>query len=459
MPATEAISRRSFLAGLISLAATGRIERGFPTPPEVLDYFREKKLTPRFSWLDVWGEEHAHAFTVAGVLEERTLAEFRAGIDQALANGTGFDTFKAEMQRRLKPVGWWGPRSVADPERGMAKTVDFTRPKRLQTTFWSNVRAARAAGQWDRMQRTKRALPYILYVRTTAGDPRPEHLRWAGIILPVDHPFWRTHFPPNGWGCRCAVRQLSAAQAARLLGRAPEDGGVIYRDTPPAERMRTFINKRTGVRTQVPDGIDPGWHTNPGVGRSKTLGRILQEQLDDTPAQLARRRLEKYIADDGFVSFVDTALARGAERASLKAALDAAKLDRGQVDIVAPWARAAVPLATVEAGLARDIGVKLPTVTITDAALAHNPGHPYPAPVWRLVQAALDGGEIWRRRSDGRLLAMIEVETGKEKPDHYMMWLDIGPGGRLEVATMYKNGRGRGAGNVRNILEGCDRVR
>ncbi|MFD2033081.1 phage minor head protein [Ancylobacter dichloromethanicus] len=244
MSATEAVARVNLIAGLISLAAGGRIERGFPTPPEVLDYFRDKKLAPRFSWLDVWGEEHAHAFTVAGVLEERTLAEFRAGIDQALANGTGFDKFKADMEKRLKPIGWWGPRGVADPEGGKAKTVDFTRPKRLQTTFWSNVRAARAAGQWDRIQRTKRALPYILYVRTTAGDPRPEHLRWAGIILPVDHPFWRTHFPrtagaanarcarsppPRRRACSAARRRMAASSIATrhpMSGCAPSSTGV-----------------------------------------------------------------------------------------------------------------------------------------------------------------------------------------------------------------------------------------
>ncbi|CAA0101236.1 Uncharacterised protein [Starkeya nomas] len=454
MSTTEYISRRAFLAGLAFLATGARVERGFPTPPEVLDYFRDKKLAPRFSWLDVWGEEHAHAFTVAGVLEDKVLAEFRAGIDQALKDGTGFDKFKADMERRLKPVGWWGPRKVIDPEGTKMKTVDFTRPRRLETTFWSNVRAARAAGQWDRIQRTKRALPFLLYVRTTAGDPRQEHLRWAGIILPVDHPFWRTHFPPNGWGCKCAVRQITAAQAERLLGRPPEDGGIIYRDTPPAERMRTFVNKRTGVRTQVPDGIDPGWHTNPGVGRSRTLVRILQDQLDATPADMARPRIQKIIADDGFLSHVLSARRLGIERAAVKKALKDAGRDAAAVDLSHPWPRTAWPVATINDGLARDIGAKLRTVTASDAAMAHNPTHPLPAAMWRLVQLMLDGSDIWRRRSDGRLLAMIEVD-GK----FYMSWIDLGAGGHLEVATLYPSSRGRNTGYVRNILEGCDRVR
>lgn len=449
MSATEAVARRSFLAGLISLAAGGRIERGFPTPPEVLDYFRDKKLTPRFSWLDVWGEEHAHAFTVACVLEERTLAEFRAGIDQALASGTGFDAFKAEMQRRLKPIGWWAPRSVANPETGKTKTVDFTRPKRLQTTFWSNVRSARAAGQWDRMQRTKRALPFILYVRTTAGDPRPEHLRWAGIILPVDHPFWRTHFPPNGWGCKCAVRQISAAQAERLLGRAPEDGGIIYRDTPPAERVHTFINKRTGVRTKVPDGIDPGWQTNPGVGRSKTLARILQEQLDDTPSELATARIARLLESQGYRSWLVRAQMKGAERR----ALEAAGHTPAEVNVLAPWQHSLMPVATLKSELARDLGARRCTVTMTDATVGHGIDHPMDARQWGLVSLLLARGEIWRRPQDGRILALLE-NAGRL----FVAWFEVGVGGRTELVTLYPHSRGRGSSYIRKLTSKCTRV-
>lgn len=444
---SEPISRRSFLAGLIALAAGGA--RGFPTPPEVLDYFRDKKLAPRFSWLDVWGEEHAHAFTVAGVLETKVLAEFRASLDQALKDGTGFDTFKAEMEKRLKPLGWWGPRRVIDPDGTKMKTVDFTRPRRLETTFWSNVRAARAAGQWDRIQRTKRALPYLLYVRTTAGDPRPEHLRWAGIILPVDHPFWQTHFPPNGWGCKCAVRQISAAQAARLLGREPEDGGVIYRDTPPEERMRTFINKRTGQRTRVPDGIDPGWHSNPGIGRSRTLGRILADQLDDTPADLARPRVRRFVESDGFRSFLWRAQRRGAERKVLQEA----GRSMAATDVEAPWTKAPMPIARLSDAVARDLGATRATVTVTDATVGHAPEHHYPDWIWSRAQDLLEAGEIWRR-PDGRILVLAEVD-GR----FFLSVLAPTDGERLTVVTLFEHARGRGSRYIARQLEGAERVR
>ncbi|NTV80668.1 MAG: hypothetical protein HGA24_04505, partial [Candidatus Aminicenantes bacterium] len=40
------------------------------------------------------------------------------------------------------------------------------------------------------------------------GVTRPLHRAWNGTILPVDHAWWKTHFPPNGWRCRCTVRAL-----------------------------------------------------------------------------------------------------------------------------------------------------------------------------------------------------------------------------------------------------------
>ena len=43
--------------------------------------------------------------------------------------------------------------------------------------------------------------------RSHNGRTRSEHLAWDAIILPIDHAFWQTHFPPNGWKCRCVVTQ------------------------------------------------------------------------------------------------------------------------------------------------------------------------------------------------------------------------------------------------------------
>lgn len=277
---------------------SSRPDRPFVTPPEVLAYFREKRQAPRFSWLDVFGQEHARAITVAKAVETELLTAFETTLDGALARGEGLETWKKTMLGELKRLGWDKPREVKDPElRDRSRTVDFTRPRRLQTIFWSNMNAARAAGQWDRIQRTKRALPMLLYVRSTASEPRPAHLAWVGIILPADHPFWRTHFPPNGWGCLCTVRQITSREADRLLEAKKGANGIYYVDQPPDDGPpQIFVNRRTGQSIEIPAGIDPGWHTNPGLARSETLTDKLADTLSAAGEETARAQIRSILA-------------------------------------------------------------------------------------------------------------------------------------------------------------------
>lgn len=265
------------------------IVRGFETPRAVTDYFAQKRLKPAFSWLDVWAEEHAHAFTVAKATETELLGTFHRTLAEAIEKGESFETWKSRLEPELKRLGWWGPRMVADPA-GLddAREVDFSAPRRLQTIFHSNMRSARAAGQWQRIQRTKRALPFVLYVRTSSAEPRPEHLAFEGIILPADDPFWRTHFPPNGWGCKCSVRQISEREA-RALGYDPEAGG-------PQIVWREFVNRRTGETVRVPEGIDPGWHTNPGLARARTLTDRFAADLRAVGPDIAGRQVTAFWA-------------------------------------------------------------------------------------------------------------------------------------------------------------------
>lgn len=271
----------------------------FRAPREVTDYFRDKTSRPRFSWLDVWGEEHAHAFTVAKATETELLGAFRRSLDTAITDGQTFENWKKGIRGELERLGWAKPRLVEDPDGiDPPRLVDFTSDRRLKTIFWSNMRAARAAGQWNRVQRTKAALPFLLYVRTAAADPRPEHLVWAGTLLPVDDPWWDTHFPPNGWGCKCAVRQVSRFEARRLVGdrEITIDGEAVpVSETRPEIQTKPFVNRRTGEITQVPEGIDAGWHTNPGKARSRTLVTRLVEELQTQGEVTARNQIARVL--------------------------------------------------------------------------------------------------------------------------------------------------------------------
>ena len=34
---------------------------------------------------------------------------------------------------------------------------------------------------------------------------RADHIPFYNLMLPADDPFWDTHYPPNGWGCKCSA--------------------------------------------------------------------------------------------------------------------------------------------------------------------------------------------------------------------------------------------------------------
>ena len=275
-------------------------KRGFQTPAEVTDFFDQKLLRPAFSWQDVWGQEHAYAFTVAKATELELLTTFKTSIATALANGQTFETWRAGLLPQLAAIGWDKPKRVADPTgQQPPREVDFTAPRRLQTIFQSNMASARSAGQWNRAQRTKAALPYILYVRTASAEPRVEHLTWVGVILPIDDPWWATHWPPNGWGCKCSIRQITARERDKLLASDPKVTGISYTtEIPDNGPPRTFLNKRTGEVTTVPAGIDPGWGGNPGLDRAQTLVTRLTEQLQAAGEDDAREAIAAIGASD-----------------------------------------------------------------------------------------------------------------------------------------------------------------
>lgn len=264
--------------------------RGFQTPPEITRYFEEKSLKPAFSWQDVWGEEHAYAFTVAKAVDLELLTLFKSSIQRAIDKGEGFESWREKLVPELQRLGWYGRRKVDDPTgQWKSKIVDFSRPARLENIFWSNVRTARAAGQWERIQRTKAGLPYLLYVRTASQNPREQHLAFVGIMLPVDDSFWSTHFPPNGWGCKCSVRQITRFEYQRLVATGD------YLLEPPTIETRPFVNRRTGEITHVPVGIDPGWGTNPGLSRAKTLVDNVSARLEAAGEDAARKRIAEIV--------------------------------------------------------------------------------------------------------------------------------------------------------------------
>lgn len=267
-------------------------------PAEVIAYFDRRPSVPSFDWRDLAPHEHALAHTVAKTAGFDVLEDLRGALRKAMVGRLPFEAFRDTLQPLLIGKGWWGKREVVDPVTGQPVKAELGSPRRLRIIYWANVHAAHAAGEWQRIERNKAFLPYLTYVASGSERKRPLHLSWIGITLPVDDPWWRSHYPPNGWNCKCGVRQIGDRERTRILA----EGG---RDQAPPLASRDWLNTRTGRFESIPEGIDPGWQTNSGLLRDRTVTRQLQGALERMPdkarreavAQLARHPVAAYIRE------------------------------------------------------------------------------------------------------------------------------------------------------------------
>lgn len=233
---------------------------------EAIRHFDNKGLMPSFDYREVAATEHAVAFTVAKMLDGDMLADVHQAISQSLKNGTGFADFKKQMKPYLMAKGWWGEQLMGDPWTGELKKVQLGSTRRLRTIYHTNLQTAYAAGQWQRIQDTKKALPYLQYMPSLSEHPRLNHRRYYGIVRPVDDPIWQQIYPPNGYGCQCWVKQLTRSQAITA--------GIS--EAKPLE-MEEVVNKRTGEIEKVPKDIMPSFAHN--HDRLTAMQKLYNEKL------------------------------------------------------------------------------------------------------------------------------------------------------------------------------------
>lgn len=211
---------------------------------EAIDFFRSKANLPTNSWSDLMHQAHARAFSVAGATSAALLADFRETLDRAISAGGTLETFRADFDRIVAQHGW---------------AYHGSRNWRSRLIFEMNTRMAYSSGRWQQAQRLKATRPYVRYVDVHDARTRPEHYAWHDIILPIDHPWWKTHWPPNGWNCRCHAQSLSERDLKRF-------GLKVTLDSPAVEMEPREVRAPDGSIETVwtPKGIDTGFGYNPG---------------------------------------------------------------------------------------------------------------------------------------------------------------------------------------------------
>jgi SPP1 gp7 family putative phage head morphogenesis protein len=100
-------------------------------------------------------------------------------------------------------------RTFAEFKKLALENFDTYQVRYLLPEYQHAIASSQMARQWVDAQAQKETHPNLRY--STAGDShvRAEHAKLNHIVLPIDDTFWDTWYPPNGWGCRCMVQQVS----------------------------------------------------------------------------------------------------------------------------------------------------------------------------------------------------------------------------------------------------------
>lgn len=251
---------------------------------EAIAALRGKVPLPSRAWGDLYEGMHARGFVVAGATQAALVSDFQEAVTKAVAEGRTLEQFREDFDRIVAAHGW--------SYRG-------SRGWRSAVIYNTNMRMAQSAGRWaqtarvaERERRRGRSV-YIRYLAVLDSRTRPAHRRWHDVILPSDHRFWDTHFPPNGWNCRCTVQVLTQRQLTRMGLTPTREEGLPSFGTEP-RRIRSGGEERI---VETPSGVDPGFGYNPGVagfGRGPSLKALeahsefepMRGPFDPRPADL-----------------------------------------------------------------------------------------------------------------------------------------------------------------------------
>lgn len=88
----------------------------------------------------------------------------------------------------------------------------------LKTEQDTSFGQSQSADSWLQYDKEKDIFPLLKYQTAEDERVRHEHAEWDNKVFPVDHPFWDTRMPLNGYNCRCRVIQLRSGKQSTFKG-------------------------------------------------------------------------------------------------------------------------------------------------------------------------------------------------------------------------------------------------
>ena len=232
-----------------------------PTPhTEAIDFIKSKPVVSREVFDNLLPDLRARAFLVTGIESANVVQSIRDRIAD-LPAGANWDDVKKDIMDELHPY----LANDEDPDNMIAAD------RRAELLIRMHGFQAYQAAQYNVMERQKDVFPYWQYHTMEDDRVRPEHAALDGIVLPADHEFWRHHYPPWNFGCRCQIIPASQSDYEDIQKAddgQPDDQKDILDDYAQRDLTATRRLVRNGVTYNVTAPAESGkpgaFRWNPG---------------------------------------------------------------------------------------------------------------------------------------------------------------------------------------------------
>ena len=227
-------------------------------------YIRGKAVADPANFGALPAQLKQRAFTVAGIERMDTLRRLRDTIAR-LPEGASWDEVKRDLAAEISPF-------VDTPdgagESGRTKAARARAEFLLRTHGFQAYSVARHQQQME----VVKDFPYWKYETVGDNRVRASHAALDGKVLRADDSWWKTHYPPWDWGCRCIVVPLDEEDAQEI-------GITESNDMPMPGRNENFSFDPSdasididALRKRYEEKFDlPGWKLFTNMCRSATV--------------------------------------------------------------------------------------------------------------------------------------------------------------------------------------------
>lgn len=364
--------------------AASDLNVGFGTPfqPQI-DYLRNKLNLPTEKWDDIQGRVNDRAFIVAGAAKADLINDLHQSINRAAEEGRGIGVFRKDFKAEVAKHGWTG---------WTGEGTKAGEAWRTRVIYQTNMAMSHAAGRYQQMTSPMELdlHPYWRYIHSDAvAVPRENHLAWHGLTLLASHPFWKTHFAPNGIGCQCRVTSVGRGEGERSAKAGLSE---------PPQGWDT-LDPKTGA----PVGIGKGFNYAPGASVGASMQSFVDAKLINLKAPIGAQMwavLKPVLLEERLAAW--------------RTLFDTTRQTM-QAGGVAEMVYTVVP-QTVAALAERGVVLENAAVWMRDTELLHAlrdskaaRGAALPDGVWRDLPQELEKATVYLDTQDQRLIYVLDV--------------------------------------------------